>query len=105
MVIQQIVEENQASDSSSKSKSTRDPLVEFDSIMRFTRGENERVDMTNSPKQAKVPKDRTETAKAQIPILINPEEGENDQHHRNPNLGVSHPTGLLKMVQDISSNQ
>ena len=77
LALRQTTEENIARDPPPLfSPRKKDPLDELSSTRRFTRGTSNRVEMTQSPRKVKVPKDRTELNKATNPLLINPEEGE-----------------------------
>ena len=76
--LRQTIEDNQASDPPAESESLRDPIVKLDLTKRLKGGDNGKVEMTESPKQAKAPKGRAELTKAPLPLPIDPKEGEDD---------------------------
>ena len=70
-----------------------------------------KVEMTELPKKVKVPKDRTEPAKATTILPIDPEDGEDDQislksytrgkaSHRTPDDGSKHTNQPIEMIDE-----
>ena len=109
-MIRQTIEDNQASDPPAESESLRDPIVKLDLTKRLKGGDNGKVEMTESPKQAKAPKGRAELTKAPLPLPIDPKEGEDDQilmesytrgesSHRTPDDGSNNTHQPTKIIE------
>ena len=104
LALRQTPEDNLGSDTPTKFDSAKGLQDKLNSFRRLTRGERNRVEMAQSPRQAKVLKNWAERAKAPTLCQSIPKKGRMTKYHRNPTLGARHLLGLLTVVPELPIN-